>query len=58
MAKTNYNQEKRKKEFARKARQDARLARRQARKEGDAAPANDADANDAGATVAPLEPKP
>ena len=42
MAKTNYNQLKRQKEAARKTRQDARLARRQARKAGEEPPADDA----------------
>jgi hypothetical protein len=39
MAKTNYNQLKRNKEAARKARQEARLARRHTRNTGDAPPA-------------------
>jgi hypothetical protein len=41
MARTNYNQVKRNKEAARKARQDARLARRQSRTGADAPPADD-----------------
>ena len=42
MARTNYNQVKRNKEAARKARQDARLARRQSSRTGaDAPPAED-----------------